>query len=208
MYEFKDIVKTEAQFRAVMGNPGPKVIAKTLDRLDEHCWTFIGRSPFLLIASSDGEGHFDVSPKGDLPGFVKILDDHTLVVPERLGNRRADTFRNVLKDSAVGLIFLIPGKRETLRVSGNASIVRDADLRAAMAVNGQEPEFALAIRVSEAFFHCAKCIVRSKLWSPENWPILDGLPSLAQTMVDGGRLKESVGEMQAIIDKDEQERLY
>lgn len=120
----------------------------------------------------------------------------------------ADTFENVLKNPGVGLIFLIPGKRETLRVSADALIARDPDLRATMAVNGKLPDFALAVRVREAFFHCAKCIVRSNLWSADKWPNLDGLPRLAQTMVDAGRLHESVPEMQAIIDDDERGRLY
>ena len=102
----------------------------------------------------------------------------------------------------------MPGKAETLRVSGQASIVRDAALMAAMAVQDKEPAFALAVRVEEAFFHCAKSVVRAKLWTPDAWPPLDGLPSLAQTMVDGGRLKESVEEMQAIVDKDARDRLY
>ena len=115
MYRFRDTVKNEQAFRAVMGEPSSRVIAKALTRLDEHCRAFISRCPFVLVASSDGQGHFDVSPKGDPPGFVEILDDETLVIPERLGNRRADTFRNVLASPGVGLIFLIPGKRETLR---------------------------------------------------------------------------------------------
>jgi hypothetical protein len=208
MYEFKDTIATEQDFRKIMGEPSSKVTAKTLNRLDKHCRAFIASCPFVLVASSDGQGHFDVSPKGDPPGFVEILDDETLVIPERLGNRRADTFGNVLKNPGIGLIFLVPGKKETLRISGQATIVRDADIMARMVVKEKAPDFGLAIRVTEAFFHCSKCIVRSKLWSPEAWPAIDGLPSLAQTMVDGGRLDVSVPEMQEIIDNDEKQRLY
>ncbi len=208
MYAFNEVVRSEAEFRDIMGEPSDRVTAKTIDALDEHCRAFIGRSPFLLIASSDSLGNFDVSPKGDPPGFVAILDNHTLVVPERLGNKRADTFKNVLSNPNVGLIFLVPGKKETLRISGQARIIRDSGVLESMAVKGKAPQFGLAVDVSEAFFHCAKCIVRSKLWSPDDWPELDGLPSLAQTMVDGGQLSISVDEMQQRVEKDEVERLY
>lgn len=208
MHEFQDIVTTEAQMRAVMGEPGPRLVAKVIDHLDRHCLAFIGRSPYLLVASSDGQGHFDVSPKGDPPGFVRVLDAHTLLIPERLGNRRADTYVNVLRHPGVGLLFLVPGKAETLRVSGQASIVRDADVMATMAVQDKVPAFALAVRVEEAFFHCGKSSVRSALWDPQRWPSLDGLPSLAQAMVDAGRLQDTVAEMQALVDEDQRERLY
>lgn len=110
MYEFQNIVTSEAEMRMVMGEPGPRVVAKVLDHLDRHCLAFIARSPFLLAASSDGEGHFDVSPKGDPPGFVRVLDAYTLLIPERLGNRRADTYLNVLRQPAVGLIFSCPAR--------------------------------------------------------------------------------------------------
>ncbi|MGB7304961.1 MAG: MSMEG_1061 family FMN-dependent PPOX-type flavoprotein [Burkholderiaceae bacterium] len=179
-----------------------------LTGLDRHCRASIAGCPFLLVASSNINGQFDLSPKGDPPGFVQILDDQTLLIPERPGNRRADTFENVLRQPSVGLIFLIPGKRETLRVSGTARIVRDSDLMKTMVVDGKEPTLALAVHVEEAFFHCAKSMVRSDLWNPLAWPSLDGLPSLAQTMVDAGRLADSVQEMQRVVDDDERTRLY
>ncbi len=150
----------------------------------------------------------DISPKGDAPGFVRVLDDKTLAVPDRPGNRRADTFTNVLENPRVGLIFFVPGKSETLRVSGSAKIVRDADLRESMAARGKTPDFALAVEVEEAFFHCSKCIVRSSLWIPQAWPALDGLPSLAQTMVDAAALPMPVEALEEIIKQDESERLY
>jgi PPOX class probable FMN-dependent enzyme len=150
----------------------------------------------------------DVSPKGDPPGFVQVLDDHTLVIPERPGNRRADTFCNLLVNRNVALIFMIPGKRETLRVAGTAAIVRDQWIRSRMAVKDRVPEFAIVVRVDEAFFHCAKCMVRSKLWEPAEWPPTDGLPSLAETSVAHARLDQPVHEIQAMIDKGLRERLY
>jgi uncharacterized protein len=150
----------------------------------------------------------DVSPKGDPPGFVQVLDDSTLVIPERPGNRKADTFSNLLQNRHVGLLFLIPGKQEMLRVSGTAVIVRDQWLRDGMAIAGKTPEFAIAITVTEVFFHCAKCVIRSQLWSTTQWPDLIGLPSLAKAMVDAGKLEETPEQMQALIDKDARERLY
>jgi PPOX class probable FMN-dependent enzyme len=118
----------------------------------------------MLIASADSNGNTDVSPKGDPIGFVKILDDKTLAIPDRLGNKRADTIENILTNPNVGLIFLIPGKTETLRVSGKAQVVRDKALLNSMAVKGKSPDFAIIVTVEEAFFHCSKCMIRSKLW--------------------------------------------
>ena len=205
---FKDVIADPAQLREVMGNPPPACVAKTIAVLDRHCRAYIARSPFVLIASSNARGQMDISPKGDAPGFVRVLDDRTLAIPDRPGNRRADTFTNVLENPKIGLIFLVPGKSETLRVSGSAKIVRDADLLESMAARGKTPDLALVVAVEEAFFHCAKCIIRSSLWVPQAWPSLDGLPNLAQTMVDAAALPMSVETFEEIIKKDESERLY
>ena len=206
--QFNDVITDAAQFRGLMGEPPPPCVAKTLATLDRHGRAFIARSPFVLIASSNGRGQVDISPKGDAAGFVRALDDSTLAIPDRPGNRRADTFTNVLENPRVGLIFLVPGKSETLRVSGTARIVRDADVRESMAARGKTPDFVLAVDVDEAFFHCSKCIIRSNLWQPQAWPSLDGLPSLAQTMVDAGALPMPVEALAEIIKQDESERLY
>ena len=208
MARFDDVIETREQFRSIMGEPSDKVTRKSLSALDKHCGVFIGRAPFMLIASSDSNGNTDVSPKGDPTGFVKILDDKTLAIPDRLGNKRADTIENVLQNPGVGLIFLIPGKTETLRVSGKAQVVRDEALRESMAVKGKSPDFVIIVTVEEAFFHCSKCMIRSKLWQAEHWPDLQGLPRLAQTMVDGGKLELTEGEMHEIVVNDERERLY
>src|ERR1700687_4483644 len=191
-----------------MGEPPPACVAKTIAVLDRHCRAFIARSPFVLIASSNTRGLMDISPKGDACGFVRVLDASTLAIPDRPGNRRADTFTNVLENPTVGLMFFVPGKTETLRVSGSAKIVRDLDLRESMAVRDKTPDFALAVAVQEAFFHCSKCIIRSSLWSPKEWPAIDGLSNLARTMVDAGELPVAVEELEAIIKQDEAERLY
>jgi len=131
-----------------------------------------------------------------------------LAIPDRPVNHRADSMENILQNPNVGLIFLIPGKTETLRVSGIASIVRDAGLRDSMSVNGRSPELVIIVDVKEAFFHCSKCMMRSRLWKPDYWPDLEGLPRLAETMVDAGRLELSESEMHEIVLNDERERLY
>jgi len=205
---FSDVVTTEAQLRDVLGNPSQRVIDKQVATLDDHSRKFLSVSPFVLLASCDAAGNMDVSPKGDPAGFVHVLDDKTLAIPDRLGNRRADTIRNVLQNPNVGMIFLVPGKEETLRINGTAIIVRDRWLREQMAIDGKLPDQALVITVKEVFFHCAKCVIRSKLWQSERWPDLSGQSSLAQAMVDEARLTETVAEMQAIIDRDVRERLY
>lgn len=205
---FEDVVTSEAELRAVIGEPSHRARSKVVPRLDEHCRAFIERSPFLVIASHDALGNLDVSPKGDPPGFVQVLDDHTLVIPDRLGNRRLDTFRNLLDNPKVGLIFLIPGKRETLRVSGTAAIVRDAGLRERMAIDGRPPDLALVVRVERALFHCSKCMIRSQLWQPDAWPDISDLASLAEVIVAHARLADTVDEVHSIIERDTRERLY
>ncbi|HXF61549.1 MAG TPA: MSMEG_1061 family FMN-dependent PPOX-type flavoprotein, partial [Caldilineaceae bacterium] len=140
---FSEVVTSEEQLREIMGYPAQRVIDKVVSSLDEHCRAFIAKSPFLLIGSADARGHMDVSPKGDPPGFVRVLDDKTLAIPDRPGNRRADTFGNILQNPKVALIFLVPGKQETLRVSGTAQIVRDQWLRELMPVRGKTPDLAL-----------------------------------------------------------------
>jgi hypothetical protein len=203
--QFTNVVRSEAELRELMGGPiAPPVVEKTMRSLDRHCLAFIGRAPFVFVASSDAQGGMDISPKGDAPGFVKVLDSKTLVIPDRPGNQRFDTFRNLFESPRVGLIFLVPGKRETLRISGKAEVVRDAGLLA----NGKAPTLAIAVHVEEAFFHCAKCIIRSHLWQPEQWPSIEGLPTLAETMKDAASIPGPVEVLEGIIKQDEENRLY
>jgi uncharacterized protein len=207
--KFNNVIRSEMELRAMMGGPiAPPVVEKTLSSLDRHCLTFIKRSPFVLIASSNAEGRMDISPKGDAPGFVKVLDEQTLVIPDRPGNQRFDTFRNLFESPRIGLIFLIPGKRETLRISGKAEVVGDSELLGMLAVNGKVPALAIAVHVDEAFFHCAKCIIRSHLWQPEQWPPLEGLPTLAEAMKDAASIPAPVEVIEGIIREDEENRLY
>jgi uncharacterized protein len=206
---FSNVIRSEAELRDLMGQPvAPPVVEKTLSLLDRHCIAFIGRSPFVLVSSSDSKGRMDISPKGDAPGFVRALDSATLAIPDRPGNQRFDTFKNLFESPRIGLIFLVPGKRETLRISGTAEVVRDSALLNSMAANGKVPALATVVHVEEAFFHCAKCVIRSRLWMPEHWPSIDGLPTLAETMKDAASIPAPLEAVEAIIKDDEERRLY
>lgn len=207
--QFNHAIRSEADLRAIMGDPvAPPVVEKTLSKLDRHCLAFIGRSPFVLISSASVDGRMDISPRGDAPGFVKVLNENALLVPDRPGNQRFDTFCNLFQNPNVGLIFLIPGKRETLRVSGKAEVIRDLALLEPMSVHGKIPALALAIHVEEAFMHCGKCIVRSNIWNPAEWPGLEGLSSLAEAMKDAAAIPAPVEAVEDIIAEDERSRLY
>jgi PPOX class probable FMN-dependent enzyme len=209
MSRFAQPVTTLEELRAVLSPPSAVVTEKETSTLDEFCRAFIARSPFVVVASTDGAGRVDVSPKGDPAGFVRVVDDRTLAIPERKGNHRADTFTNVLQHPGVGLIFLVPGVRNTLRVRGLATIVRDEELRESMAFRGRVPDLALVVEVTTAYFHCAKCVVRSGLWSVEaDGSRPDDERLLAEAMVAHGNLPISVEQMQQIIVDDEVDRLY
>jgi hypothetical protein len=203
-----DVITSRHELRALIGEPMPRSVRKEISHLDKNCLAFIAKSPFVLVASCDAQGRLDVSPKGDPAGFVPVLDERTLAIPDRPGNQRADTFINVLQNPRVGLLFLIPGKQETLRVNGRAIIVRDLALRERMAVRGKVPQLAMVVTVEEAFIHCTKCMLRSHLWDREFWPDLEGVPSQARFLVDHAKLSETVEEVQASLDETRKSRLY
>jgi len=205
---FSDVVTSEAELRAVAGEAHQRALDKVVRVIDAHSRRFIAAAPFVFIASTGADGAMDVSPKGDPAGFVTVLDDRTLAIPDRPGNRRFDTFRNVLQNPAVGLIFLIPGVTYTLRISGTAVIVRDAGLRAEMAVNGRAPDHVLVVAVGEVLSHCPKCMVRSGLWRPEAWPDLADVPSFAETLIAHADLGESVAAVEESMAASIRERLY
>ncbi|WP_209018035.1 pyridoxamine 5'-phosphate oxidase family protein [Roseibium aggregatum] len=189
--DFNDPITTVDQLEAHAGTAPEKVRVKEIKALDSLCRQFIARSPFCLIATVDPEGVIDVSPKGDPAGFVTVLSDTVLAIPDRPGNRRLDSYHNLLKDPRVGLIFLIPGKGETLRVSGRARIVRDAWLLERMQVEGKQPAMALAVEITRAFMHCPKAMVRSKIWQPESWRNADDLGDIGDAMIRHGKLKQT-----------------
>jgi PPOX class probable FMN-dependent enzyme len=164
------VVTSEGELRELYGVPGERAVAKEHATLDAHCRTFIAHSPFLVMGTAGADGRCDVSPKGDAPGFVRVLDDHHLVIPDRLGNNRLDGMRNVVENDHVGLLFLIPGREDTLRVNGRARIVRDDALLESLAVAGKRPVTALVVEVEQVFLHCARAFKRAGLWQPERWP--------------------------------------
>ena len=161
---FEQVVTSEAELRALLGQPSERVLTKVRAVLDERARTYIEACPFVLIASCDAQGRMDISPKGDEPGFVHVLDESTLAIRDRAGNRRGDTFTNVISRPDVALLFMIPGRGETLRLSGRATIVQDAWLHETLAAEGAASGLALVIHISELFFHCPKCMTHSKLW--------------------------------------------
>jgi PPOX class probable FMN-dependent enzyme, DR_2398 family len=206
--KFEEVIATRERLRELNKQPSHRVSNKAIDRIDDICRRFIAASPFVMVASRGADGRLDLSPKGDPAGFVTVLDEKTLAIPDRLGNNRLDTFENLLVNPEIGLFFIIPGNGDTLRVSGKGQIVRDSALQAKLAVNGKPPNLVLIVRVEEAFMHCPKCIVRSRLWQPEQWPDRSNVPTLAEAMVTHGALSESLAEMQTIIDNDGVKRLY
>ena len=181
-----DFITSHDELRAVYKSPRPTdgSIRKELAKLDGHCRSFIARSPFVLIGSSDGNGNADVTPKGDRPGFAAVLDDNTIAIPDRPGNNRLDTLENIIVNPAVGLLFLIPGMNETLRVNGEARITTDATLRERLAVEGKPPASVVVVTVKAAYMHCAKAFMRSELWKPESWPDRNSMPTLGQILRD------------------------
>lgn len=208
MKQFTDVITTADQLREVLGFPAERVSRKVITALDKHCRKFISLSPFLLIATADADGNMDVSPKGDPHGFVHVLDDKTIAIPDRPGNKRADSFINIIENPRIAVFFMVPGYRETLRIAGSARIVRDAPLRESMAIKGKVPELALVVDVEEAFFHCAKCVIRSGIWQPELWPDISDMPAYGQITIDHTRWHEPVEAVEAQLAESYARNLY
>ena len=171
------MIRDEASLRELLGEPSELVRAKVSDRLNEVTRRFVDRSPFVLLATAAADGSCDVSPRGDPPGFVRVLDERTLLIPERPGNRLADSLRNILDNPHVGLLFVIPGVGDTLRANGRATLVADPELLEASAVEGKAPRLGILVEVDEVFTHCSKAFIRSQLWEPERFVDRAELPS-------------------------------
>ncbi len=191
---FTDFVTSAEDLEEITGAPLPQIIAKELPALDEMCRDFIDKSTFCLIASANPDGYLDISPRGDPEGFVQVVSDSLLAIPDRPGNKRVDTFHNVLKDPRVSMIFFVPGKMETLRIRGTARICADTDLLAKMTVNNRRPKLALLVHVETAFAHCPKCVIRANLWHPENWPDSSNLPNMNAMMVKHAKIDKTPDE--------------
>jgi PPOX class probable FMN-dependent enzyme len=186
MSPFDHTITSLEELRAAIEAPpaGARTFLKERPALDVHSRAFIAHSPLLLIATAGADGSCDVSPKGDAPGFVQVLDDRRIVIPDRPGNRRLDGMQNLLTNPHAGLIFLIPGREDTLRINGRAWMTRDPAILERSAVKGKVPQLGIGVEVNQVYFHCAKAMLRSRLWQPDTWLPPDALPSFACMLFD------------------------
>jgi PPOX class probable FMN-dependent enzyme len=202
-----DAVETKEGLRDFYAPPIERARLKTLRQLDVHCRRFLELSPFLCLGTSGPEG-LDVSPRGDQPGFVRVLDDRTLAIPDWPGNNRLDSFTNLTADPRVGLLFLIPGVQETLRVNGSATITTDPALLSLWSVHGKQPRSALVVTVNEAYLHCGKALIRSKLWEPDYRIDRAQLPTYGCMLKDHTGLAQSADELDALVNESYRDKLY
>lgn len=201
-------ITTEKELRELLGEPIERVAKKDRPLIGEVDRAFLAASPFCLVSTADAEGRCDVSPRGDPPGFALVLDESTLALPERPGNRRADSYRNILANPRIGTLFLVPGRGDTLRINGRAELVREPDLLERMLVNGHRPKLAIRIEVETVFFHCAKAFLRSELWNPASWNP-DAPPSRPEIAKLLERPGDSLAELESYYDEDNyRRRLY
>jgi len=191
------VVGKESELRAIIGSPTPLVAGKIADRLNHLTRQFIERSPFVCVATARPDGGLDVSPRGDPAGFVRILDERTLLIPDRPGNKIADTLTNVLEDPRIALLFLVPGVGDSFRVNGTATVVDDEELLASSEVDGKVPKLGILVAIEEAYTQCSKALIRSDLWNPEKHVDRSELPS-------GGAILKAVSDPQ--LDPDEYDR--
>ena len=179
------VIDTVEELRSSYGQPSERAVKKSLDRLDRHCRRFIGLSPFVVLATAGADGRIDCSPRGDPPGFVEVLDDRTVLLPDRPGNNRVDSLGNVFENPHVGLLFMIPGVNETLRLNGRATLTTDPARLEPLSVKGRMPRSGLLIEVEEVFLHCTKALVRSRLWADESRvDRKSALPTFGQMLAD------------------------
>jgi PPOX class probable FMN-dependent enzyme len=173
-----------ASLRDYYGAPTPRALKKQLNFIDKHFRHFISLSPFLVMATGDAAGRLDASPKGDAPGFVHVVDDKTLLIPDRVGNNRCDGLHNLLENPRIGLLFFLPGRDETLRVNGRAEIVTDTAVLETLVAQGKLPRAAIRVTVEEAYMHCGKSVIRSDLWNSDKHVGKADFPSLGRVLAD------------------------
>jgi PPOX class probable FMN-dependent enzyme len=200
-------ITTADELTDLVGPPLPRVAEKVRSSLHPLDVAWLAESPFCLVATSSADGTCDVSPKGDPPGFTLVLDDTTIVVPDRPGNRRVDGFRNLLDNPHVGLIYLVPGRGDTLRINGRARLLRDAPFFDRMTVKGHRPKLAMLVDVEEVFYHCSKAFLRSRLWEAESWHP-DAVPSRARIAKSLERPEDSMAELERYYGPSYATKLY
>ena len=202
------LIDSAEDLRSLYGEPSELAVKKSLDRLDRHCRRFIELSPFVVLASAGADGRVDCSPRGDPAGFVAILDDRTILLPDRRGNNRADSLTNVLENPNVGMLFLIPGVNETLRLNGRSTLTTDPALLEPLAVKGRVPRSGLLVEVEEVFLQCTKALVRSRLWAEESRvDRKTALPTFGRMIADHAGLADGEAIDRRLRDKT-QETLY
>jgi hypothetical protein len=204
---FADVLGSADELAGLYEPPVEAVVSKIIDHLDGHCRDFIARSPFVLVATADELGNCDVSPKGGAPGFVSVLDEQRLAIPDAPGNRLVYSLRDVVAGGRAGLLFVIPGMEETLRVNGRAWLTRDPEVLEPLAAGARPPKVAIGVEVEEAFLHCAKAFKRSALWRPGDWPDRAGLASAAQIWRDHMALDLTTEDVQDFVDEDYENNL-
>lgn len=209
MLDIDEQIESVERLRELLPTEGFKnTFLKVTDRLNDVARKFIAHAPLVIVATKASEGLIDISPKGDPAGFVEIYDDKTLIIPDRLGNHRVDGFQNLLEDPNIALLFVVPGHGDTLRVAGKARIVRDAAINKRHTINGKAPLLALVIDVEEAFMHCSKSVIRSRLWQPDHWPERKSAPTLAEWVIATVDREQTLDEVQQDHTADEGTRLY
>ena len=200
------------QLSSLVGEKHPLAVKKCLPRLDRHARDFISRSPFLCIGTQGADGTADVSPKGDPVGFVQVIDDNTLAIPDRPGNNRMDSLNNVLTNPAIGLLFMVPGYDDTLRVNGKARLTTDPALLDGMAIKGRPPKLAIVVDVEEVFLHCAKAFKRSRLWSPDAIQDRSEMPTLGKMIMEqtsnAPPSETEVSEADEAVESDYRDNMY
>lgn len=208
---FQHLITSHERLRQILPPPGGISVAKVMNHIDEHIRRFIETSPYAIIATADRNGVCDASPRGGTPGFVRIVDERRLFIAEATGNRRADSLENIIENPHVGMLFLIPGYEETLRLNGRACISTDPEMLAGLEpVNGSPPLLGIGIEIEECFLHCAKAAMRSSIWNPIGWPDLDAFPTAAEIFKDhtGSNIGDgSVRSIQALLEESYTKRL-
>ena len=184
MNDVEPAVTNYSGLRDVYREPRPRASQKVLDHLDVHCRRFIEMSPFCVLSSTGVDGRADASPRGDPPGFVKVLDEQTLLIPDRPGNNQVDTMQNILNHPVVGLLFFVPGMNETLRVCGSAEITTDEEILKPLSVGSKAPPSGLKVTIKDAFLHCGRALIRSRLWDPEAQIDRSDYPTYGQVLAD------------------------
>ncbi|MEO0379894.1 MAG: MSMEG_1061 family FMN-dependent PPOX-type flavoprotein [Pseudomonadota bacterium] len=210
MYKVEKPVTTVQQLEGILDTAKmhPSQVNKIIDHVDDNCRAWIERTTFVSIASCDAQGRMDVSPKGDPAGFIKVLDPKTLAIPDRIGNKRGDTFHNILQNPAIALMLLVPKRKEVVRINGTAELAMDDAILDMTTVNGHRPNLALIVRVQEAFFHCGKSMIRSRMWQPEEWGSIEGLPTYAEALKEMGKMDSPLEDIEARMAYNETDRLY